>query len=87
MAHVYYVLDVYSLLNQIVLARMGENWIVLVAFEVGATGTASVDSSVASVTIGVVIVEFCVIFGMFIGIVGVMLTSGNLLGGSSAHCL
>ena len=49
---------------------MGENWVVLVALEVGATGTASVNSSVASVAIGVVIVEFCVIFGMFIGIVG-----------------
>ena len=48
---------------------MGENWVVLVAFEVGATGTASVDPSVASVVIGVVVVEFCVIFGMFIGIV------------------
>ena len=66
---------------------MGENWVVLVAFEVGVTGTESVDSSVASVAIGVVIVEFGVIFGMFIGIVGGIVTSGNLLGGSSAHCL
>ena len=64
---------------------MGENWVVLVAFVVGATGTASVDSSVTSVAIGVVIVEFCVIFGMFIGIVGGIVTSGNLLGGSLAQ--
>ena len=66
---------------------MGENWVVLVAFEVGATGTASADSSVAYVAIGVVVVEYCVIFGMFIEIVGGIVTSGNLLGGSSAQCL
>ena len=66
---------------------MGENWAVLVVLEVCATGTASVDSSVASVAIGVVIVEFCVIFVMFIGIVGCNVTSGILLGGSSAQCL
>ena len=64
---------------------MGENCVVLVAFEVGAS--ASVDSCIASVVIGVVIVEFCVIFGMFIGIVGGIVTSGNLLGGFSAQCL
>ena len=51
---------------------MGENWVVLVALDVGPTSTASVDSSVASVAIGIVIIEFCVIFGMFIGIVGVL---------------
>ena len=66
---------------------MGENWIVLVALEVGVTGTASVDSSVASGAIRVVRVEFCLIFGMFIGIVGGIVTSGNLLGGSTGKCL
>ena len=59
----------------------------MVALEVGATGSASVDSSIASVGIGVVIVEFCVISGMFIGIVGGIVISGSLLGGCSAQCI
>ena len=42
---------------------MWENWVVLVVLEVGTTGTASVDSSVA---IGAVIVKLCVIFGMYV---------------------
>ena len=66
---------------------MGEKCVVLVALEVGATGTASVDSNIASVAIGVVIVELCVIFGMFIGRVCGIVISGNLVGGSLAQCL
>ena len=58
----------------------GQDWVVLVALEVGATCTATVDSSVVSVSIGLVIVEFSVIFGMFIGIVGGIVSSGNLVG-------
>ena len=66
---------------------MGENWVVLVVLEVCATGTASVDQSVVYAAIGGVIVEFCVIFGMFIGIVGGIVISSILLCGSSAQCL
>ena len=59
---------------------MGENWVVLVALELSATDTASVESSVASVAMGVVIVKLCVIFGIFIGIEGgIVIVAADML--------